>query len=383
MPHSRPSRRSQRGRSASALLAAAWLLVGAVSPQDARPAWDLPDRPEEARRIVGLWDDGARADAWAALEEALADRPRDAAHAPAWFALASWRARFGRPRSALEVLESMDDRARGALDATELGRLRGNVLCVLDRYAEALDHLPAVRATDLEQRIDALLALGRLEEAERELAALGRLVPEDDPGFGRRDGQRLLRRGDPSGAKRRFEAALAADDTDPAALFGLGRSLIALGEREAGLEVLARHREILPLRDALDFALRGLDLAPDHAPNLVAVAEALAGLGRLEQAAGRFDRALALAGPDELAPIALRAARFAEERRADPDGALAVLAAARERSDDVRLLVRAGDVCLRAARPDDALAHFLAAAERRPDDPQIQERVTAAREAPR
>ena len=38
-----------------------------------------------------------------------------------------------------------------------------------------------------------------------------------------------------------------------AALFGLGRSLVALGERDEGLAALAEHRRRAPLVDALDF----------------------------------------------------------------------------------------------------------------------------------
>lgn len=338
--------------------------------------------PLAADELDEAWTNGHRATAVAGLEGRLDGAAHDSEHAGDWLRLAGWYEVFGRPASALDALESLA--ANGALpDSPAVSALRGRLLFRLDRFADALGHLPLDRGDLVALRCDAALALGNFAGADEELERLEALWGAEHLEVARRDGERLLRSGSPGDALARFDAALVQDSTDPGALFGRGRSLLALDRREEGLATLAEHRRILPLRDALDFAERSLALAPNHGPNHAQLAEAQAALGRLPAATASYERALARCAPEDLIAIALRAARHAEERLADPAAALELLDAAHARLPDVRFLVRAGDIARRAGSFALAAQRYEGALELRPGDPQIEARLEAARQESR
>lgn len=337
----------------------------------------LPSTPDRAAPLEQLWASGQREAAVLELERILEASPNDAAHAGARQRLGSWLEQIGRIRSACEQIERLAERNLLPIDRDTLA-LRGRLLFRLERFDEALEQLPSHDAASLAMRCDAASALGRFEDSDRELAALSKLVGAESLEVARRDGHRLLRGDEAREALRCFDLALLHDPTDPGALFGRGRALIALGDREAGLAVLTEHRRILPLRDALDFAHQSLALAPLHGPNHAELADAQAALDRIDAATASYDRALELAATDDLVPIALRAARHAEERRGLAAEALRILDQSFERLADVRFLVRAGDIALRAGDSSLARDRYGRALELRPSDAQIRARLEAA-----
>jgi tetratricopeptide (TPR) repeat protein len=256
---------------------------------------------------------------------------------------------------------------------------RRAALCAQGEYERALPYLERAGPALALLRAQAFEALGRLEECATALDAL--LAASAAPSIDLLvlQGRRLARGGDPAGAAAAFRSALALDELDREALFGLGQALIAAGQRDEGLKVLAEHRRITPLCDQLDFALRAVDLAPNHGPNHAAVGDAERALGRFERAAAAYRAAEALASADELAPIALRHARLLAEDQHDVAAAVALLDGAFATARDARLAVRAGDLLLAQARPAEARARFEAALALRPGDAQIEQRVAAAR----
>jgi tetratricopeptide (TPR) repeat protein len=265
--------------------------------------------------------------------------------------------------------------------ASEVQALRGLTLYRLARWEAALEHLSSDDPLQALLRIEALERLGRPDEATQALTLARDLLGQDDPRLLGYEGRALARREQHAEAVRVFERALELDPLDADALYGLGRSLVALGERERGLQVLERHRALVPLLDRLDFAQRGVDLAPTHAPNLAALADAQRALGHVDRAEELYERALSLATPEDLVPIALRSARLQAEDRADVDAAVRTLESAAARVPDARLYVRAGDLLLEADRPIEAVQRFLLAGELRPSDAAIQRRIEAARGA--
>jgi predicted Zn-dependent protease len=122
--------------------------------------------------------------------------------------------------------------------------------------------------------VEALRRLGRLDEAERALAALSSSDPDaqalraliamdlgdfgaaeslladgsqDDPVLARLRGQLALKRRDGPGAVRHFRVALAADPIDRTALSGVGTALRMVGQPEAAqpyLEAASRHDQL-------------------------------------------------------------------------------------------------------------------------------------------
>jgi tetratricopeptide (TPR) repeat protein len=341
---------------------------GTAAPQDstrrATPPPAVPPR-DAVQAAVEHWSAGRRELAIAALEAQLAtdDDPQQRE------LLARWQLAVHRYSAALATLERPP--------ALESG-LRGEALYALTRYAEALEWLDPSRPQHVLLVIDALEATGRLDEARAALQQARELHPPETPELLGFEGRQRARDGDHRGAVQSFRAALAADPLDRRARFGLGRSLLACGEREEGLAELARHRELGPLIDGLDFARQSADLAPLHAPNLAAIGDAERALGLFERAAASYARAAELAQPDELAPIVLRHARLLEEDRSDAAGALGLLEQALARVADVRLAVRAGDVALRANRLAEACSYFERALRLRPGDKTIQARLEAA-----
>lgn len=263
---------------------------------------------------------------------------------------------------------------------TEIRDERALALHHLGRYEEAAELLDKLDPDQLLLLIDTLGRLGRIEDADRWLVRAGKTLGEDDPRVRVLEARRLARLGRYSEVVPITASVLAADPYDAEALFLHGQALVRTGEREAGLAALERHRALAPLLDELDFAERGVDLAPMHAPNHARVADVERAIGRFDRAERSYALALQLAEPDELTPIALRSARLFDEE-GKLARALGVLDEAGARAPDARLLVRKGDLLLAAERPTEALTAFEAAAVLRPDDAQIAERIATCRAA--
>lgn len=339
------------------LVLAAALALSAAAPQDPGTA---------------LWQADRRAEALEVWQKALAASPDDRA----------LRLRLLEAQLAVHRYEGALETA--APLGAEVDRQVGLALYRLWRWEEALAHLERDEPLQALMRIEALEALGRAEEADREVALAAELLGADDARLLAHRARALARSGDDAGAVELFRRAHEVDPYDPGALFGLGRALIAVGERDEGLALLARHRELTPKLDALEFARRGVDLAPLHAANHGAVGDAERALGRFEAAREAYARGLDLAEPAEVAPIALRCARLLAEDLGDVDGAVRILEQAGARSgDDPRPWVRAGDLLLAAGKPLDAVQRYLKAGELRPDDAAIAERLEKAYESMR
>lgn len=314
-----------------------------------------------------LWATGDRRDALSAIESALLRNPSDTATR---LRLGAWLLELQRPAAALDAVAPIDARA---------DRLRAMALYVLARYEEAL---PLLDPTDPDQTlmiVDSLLALARTDEVDAALARAASALGDQHPRVLALRGRMLAARGRHAQAVPLFREALAGDPLDRQASFGLGQSLVRSGEREQGLAVLARHRELAPLLDERDFALQALALDPSVAGHHTQLGDIERELGLVERAITRYEAAMKWAQRDEIAPIALRHARLLVEDRGALDEALARLTAAAARVQDTRLPVRAGDLLMDAGRPADALRHFLRAQQWRPDDTQIQVRVEMAR----
>ncbi|MEO0650853.1 MAG: tetratricopeptide repeat protein [Planctomycetota bacterium] len=333
---------------------------GSVAQSPARSA--TPSTPET------LWAAGERRVAIEQLAAQVAAQGPSASPATVE-RLVRWRLTVHQYAGALADL----DRTGVPLD-----RLRGEALYALTRYDEALPLLDPEAPEHALLVIDALEALGRLDEAARALEAAHRTLA-GDPRLHCFVGRIKAREGDHRAAVTAFRRALEADPVDLAAMFGLGRALIATGEREDGLSVLERHRACVPLVDALDFARQGLDLAPNSAPNLAAVADAERALGLLDKAQEHYRLALARADATNRTAIALRFARLRDEDLGDASGAVAVLEDAFVRERDVRLAVRAGDVLRRAERRTEAILWYERALDLRPGDRAILERLDGLR----
>jgi tetratricopeptide (TPR) repeat protein len=339
-------------------VARAWiaLLLGAATA-GANPPLDVP---LEAR---AAWDGGRRIEAVELAVDALRQRPDDRALRTT---LVSWEIAVHRYRSAWEHLASLD----ASYDGT-----RGRVLYLLGRYAEALELLDGSRPEDALARLDALEVLGRVAEARAALDDAARVLGDDDARVRSWRGRMLAREGRHTEAIALFRAALASDPLDQAARFGLGRALLAVGEREAALEVLAEHRRLAPLIDRYDFACKSLDLAPASAGNHAALGDCERLLARPARARAAYETAERLAGPGEVAAVVLRFARFVREDEDDLAGAIAILERGLEREPDARLLVRAGDYLVEAGRSAAAVRRFEEALALRPDDGAIATRL--------
>lgn len=335
--------------------AALWLACALrLSAQD--PAADPAD----------LWERGERDAALAAWEARLAAHPDDAGLRRT---LASRLMEAQRWEAALRVAEPLGPEAEG---------MRGSALFVLARYEEALRHLSADDPAQALLRVESLDALGRAAEAEAAVEQAARVLGEGHPRVAVLRGRRLAAAGRFAEALPHFRAAHAADPLDREALFGLGQALVRTGAREEGLRLLERHRELLPLLDARDFALQSLGLDPSHAGNHARLADAERALGRLPAAEAAYLRAAALAGSaGELVPVILRHARLLAEDRGDLDAAVALLDQTLARAPDARLAVRAGDLLAGAGRRNEARERFARALALRPGDAQIEERLAA------
>lgn len=315
---------------------------------------------------AALWDAGRRAEAIEAWQAALNAAPEDSE-----LCLRLTEAQLAVHRYAAAL-------ATAATLGSEAERLRGLALYRLGRWEEALAHLQRDEALQLLMRVEALEALGRAEEAEAELERVAGLLGQEDVRVLGHRARALARRGDDAGALELFRRAHELDPYDPGALFGLGRALVAVGRREEGLARLEQHRALTPKLDALDFALRSVDLAPLHAANHAALGDAERALGRFEAARSAYGRGLDLAGAAEATPIALRCARLLAEDMHQLDAAVTLLEQTGTKSGDARNWVRAGDLLQGADRPLEAVQRYLKARELRPDDPAIEARIEAA-----
>jgi tetratricopeptide (TPR) repeat protein len=343
----------------------AWIWLGLVP---------LAAQVERAAAPAELWALGKRVDAVAALERdveqrAAAEPSAVEARAPALLQLALWERELSRFDAALRHLEGL---------GAQHDALRGELYYKSHRYEQALAKLDARDREQCLWIVDTLEALERFDEAEVALAEASRLRGEQEARVQCARGRQYARDGRYKEAVPCFEVAYAADALDAEALFGLGQALVRSGDEPRGLELLERHRKLLPLLDKRQFALEGLALEPSSAPNHAALADVERELGRLGVAEREYLEAERLAPLTQLAPIALRLARLYEEDCKDLDRALAVLRRSEQRCGDARLPVRAGDLLAKAGRRADAAAAYRRALALRPQDAQIRARLAAA-----
>lgn len=315
-----------------------------------------------------LWTSGRRVEALEAMERELEARPDEI---DLRRTLAEREMQVRRFAAALEHATPL---------GPELDPLRGRALYFLGRYEEALPKLDPLDGELLRLRIEALRALGRVEAMEALIPTAVERYGEDDAWVLLLRARRAERLGEEERAIELFRAASARDPLAAEARFGLGRALLRAGSREEGLQVLEAHRRLAPLLDALDFAQRGVELAPEHAANRAALGDAWRALApfdprALDRAEAEYQRAQRTAEGEALVAVALRRARLFTEDRGDARSALAVLDDALERFDDARLHVRAADVLAADGRRDEARAHLRAALALRPGDRAIEERL--------
>lgn len=326
------------------------------------PAASAPATPVE------LWNAGRRADAIARLEAGLATS-RDAAADRVQ--LARWELELTRYDAALKHLDGL---------GPQWDKLRGELYYRSHRYEPALRRLDPADAEHALWIVDALEALERFDEADAALDRATALRGAGDARVQSQRGRAFARDGRWKEALPCFETAHKADPIDAEALFGLGQALVRSGDEKRGLELLEQHQRLLPLLDRLQFAQQSLALEPLSAPNHAAIGDverelARTDTSRRERAAAAYERALELALPAQVVPIALRAARCYDEDFRDVDRAVALLVTCEARVPDARLPVRAGDLLAKAARRDDALAAYRRGLALRPNDAQIQARI--------
>lgn len=317
-----------------------------------------------------LWNEGRRLEAIEAGAAELARRPGDD---DLRARLVGWEMAVHRYAAALEHMEPLGVRCES---------LRGEALYRLSEYARAVEHLSDSDPGQILMRIDAFEALGRFAESDEALEKSRALFGKEDPRLLACDGRRLARLKRWPEAILAFRAAVEKDPLDSESLFGLGRALVQGGQREEGLEALARHREITPLLDQQDFARRGIDLAPRHAPNWTALGDAERSLGRLDRAEEAYRAAASFATPAELVPNALRHSRMLAEDRKNVAAAIDMLAQAVERAPDARLWVRIGDLKRDDGRKEESIRAYSKALELRPGDAEVQKRLAGVRDPP-
>ena len=334
------------------LLALASLLAGPVAQVreagEAPPAWQL------------AWDEGHVEESLEQLRAACRSEP---GLAPL---LAQRLMGLGRYTAALDVARPLGAAGRD---------VSATCLYLLARYDAALELLDAENPQQTLLRVDALEVQGRPEQAREALLVAARVLGEQHPEVLAVRGRLLAADGHDAEAVEAFRAALAADPIQMAALFGLGRALLRLGQADEARAVLAEHRRLGPLVDQREAARRAVELSPRHAPNLALLGDAERDLGRLQLAHAAYLRASELARGSERVPVLLRFARLLSEDLVDLDGALALLDAEAAHSDDPRLPVRAGDLLAKAQRRDEAAARYRQALALRPGDPQIEARL--------
>ncbi|MDG2148946.1 MAG: tetratricopeptide repeat protein [Planctomycetota bacterium] len=341
----------------------------AVSP--ALSASQKTSQPQRAQEeAAALWSSGNREESIARLTKALADDPEDIAL-----------------REQLARQQLVVHRYAAALETTQaagqaLQHITAEALFYLDRFEEALPLLDSSDPTQALARVTAFEVLGYSDEATAALDEMVDLAGVDLLGMSLARGRLHAAAGRHEDAAFAYQSVLDKQPNDPGALFGLGQAWVRTGRREQGLELLKRHRELVPLLDQLDFALRALDMAPTHAPHHALVGDAQRAMGQLKIARESYQAAMDMATPEQLPMIALRLARMLEEDQNRWEQALATLQQASQHlgqdSPDVRLQVRAGDILVRANLPARAVEHYRQALKQRPEDAAIQQRLEAA-----
>lgn len=325
--------------------------------------------PGQSEPWVQLWQAGERGQAIEQLAKELAGRPD--APLEARIQLVQWQLAAAQFEGALRGAEELPESESG---------LRGRALYFLARYEECLQYLGEKNPDELRLRVEALKYLGRWD---RVLA----LLPRMRDVFGAQSMEVLLVEARDHQTRREYEAAAqkflavrSAHPLEPEALFGLGQCFIRLGRRDEARALLEAHRRLTPLLDALEFAQRGVDIAPSSAPNQASVAEAWQALIEFdpraaERAQASYEQATRLAKAREHTPIALRFARFHWEFTAKREAALEVLAQALRKVPDPRLHVRRSDYLVQLDRKQEALAQLKQALALRPGDPAIGQRI--------
>jgi tetratricopeptide (TPR) repeat protein len=316
-----------------------------------------------------LWSQGERARAVEAQRAALVKEEDPLARKQ----LVEWSLAIHQYRAALDDSRQLGEGGRA---------LRGRAHYFLGEYEEALVLLDESDAEASLMRVESLRALGRDWGGALESAAL--LLGKEDRRVITLGGALALERGEHAKAITSFERAMKLAPLDAEALFGLGRALIESDERERGLELLKRHRELTPLLDALDFAERGLDLAPAHAPNHAALGDAWRSLvpsdpSAYERSERAYVMALSLMAVSEKVPVHLRRARLIHEHGAGALAAAKILSVALEEVEDARLFVRAADYYMEAGVSAEAVSLLERALKLRPRDSAILSRLQQAK----
>ncbi len=131
--------------------------------------------------------------------------------------------------------------------------------------------------------------------------------------------------------------------------------------------------------DAVYFARRAADVAPDDARAWLTLASALRAARQPAEAADALDRALALAPTD---PDALTAAADLAAERGDADAETEALTALVRVGDTVAARLRLSALAEQAGDADQALAQARAAARLAPAEPAVARRLGALQRAP-
>lgn len=246
---------------------------------------------------------GSPAEALAAAQAAVAERPDDAA---ALRALAFTQQATG---DAAQALASLDRAIELAPDEADAHFARAGLLLgagQVDAAREALSHSigldPNLFGAYL---LQAQLALGRgdLDEADRLRRLATRIVPSH-PHLSAIEGTILLRRGDAVAAQQILANALQAAPDDPHVGYALAFTYMAQGHLAFAEQALRKVRENVPaaknlhalIADLMHQQGRPADAAAEIAPLLADPAHATPGLhriaGELELEAGHPERAL-------------------------------------------------------------------------------------------
>jgi tetratricopeptide (TPR) repeat protein len=328
----------------------------------------LPQASTPVDEWTALWQSGFRA---RGIERLLIEVQAPTAKPGLWAQLVTWELQTSQFEAALKHSEGLAE--------SNLG-LRGRALYFLTRYEESLLHLRVEHPEEILMRVEALRALGRLSEQDKLLPKLRETFGINSPQVLIVEARSFQRNKQYAEAVEKYASVRKHDPLHAEALFGQGQCLLRLKQRDQAMVYLEAHRRMLPLLDKLDFAQRGVGIAPRSASNHAALAQAWQALIQMdpsvqEKAAQAFERAAQLASVENCAPIALRHGRFHLEVRKDVDAATRVLTAAYAKCKDVRLLVRNADYHEAAGQFEQALQALGTAAKLRPGDMAIQQRI--------
>ncbi|MFT7487132.1 MAG: tetratricopeptide (TPR) repeat protein, partial [Candidatus Paceibacteria bacterium] len=258
--------------------------------------------------------------------------------------------------------------------------LQGQALYFLARYSDCLTLLRLDDSRELLMHAEALRALGRLQELHELLPTLKEVLGNDAPEVLLIEAREDLRSKNYEAAIVRFRHVLQRQPLETEALFGLGQALGRMGKKEQALSVLEHHRQLLPLLDALDFAQRGVQLAPRRASNLAHLGDAWSALvlhdpGANTQARQAYVEAQRFASAKEMVPILLRWARHVASMEGDLSAACQILRNALKSSADPRLRVRLADYLSDMGKQDEALEQLKLVLRQRPGDSAVLERI--------